>query len=120
MKPTLKTMKTKTTILPLLVLALGFLALRSTPKAFGVDPPPDGGYPNFNTAEGQNALFGLTTGQWNTALGAYTLWLNTDGSHNTAVGTAALLLNVGDQFAGEGLYNTAVGAAALLSNTIRL
>jgi hypothetical protein len=27
-----------------------------------VVPPPDGGYPNFNTAEGQNALFSLTTG----------------------------------------------------------
>ena len=27
------------------------------PAAFAVDPPPDGGYPNGNTAEGTNALF---------------------------------------------------------------
>jgi len=65
---------------------------------------------NFNTAEGQNALFSLTTGVWNTALGAFTLRSDTDGSYNTAVGTAALLSNVGSQ-------NTAVGVAALLLNT---
>ena len=76
-----------------------------------VDPPPDGGYPNFNTAEGQKALFSLTTGQWNTALGAFTLWQDTAGSYNTAVGAAALLLNTADS-------NTATGAGALLSNTI--
>src|SRR5262249_38565361 len=88
-----------------------------SPLAQAVVPPPDGGYPNFNTAAGQNALFSLTTGQWNTALGGFTLWKNTDGSFNTAVGTAALLLNVGDQSAGTGIENTAVGAASLLFNT---
>lgn len=80
------------------------------PQVQAVVPAPDGDYPNFNTAEGQKALFSLTTGQWNTALGAFTLWKNTDGSFNTAVGTAALLLNTGGD-------NTAVGAAALLLNT---
>jgi len=99
-----------------ILLALASLALFPTPKAFGVSPPPDGGYPGFNTAEGQNALFSRTTGQWNTALGGFTLWENTDGSFNTAVGTAALLLNVGNQANFEGIENTAVGAAALLSN----
>jgi len=96
-------------------LALTGFALSPTIQA--VSPTPDGGYPNFNTAEGHNALFNLTTGQWNTALGAFTLWKNTDGSFNTAVGTAALLLNIGNQGTGSGLGNTAVGAAALLLNT---
>jgi uncharacterized coiled-coil protein SlyX len=106
------------TTLRLSLTLLAFLCLTAvTPKAEAVVPPPDGGYPNFNTAEGQNALFSLTTGQWNTALGAFTLWKNTDGSYNTAVGTAALLFNVGDQSAEEGIKNTAVGAAALLLNT---
>jgi len=93
----------------------GFLGL--SPLVQAVVPSPDGGYPNVNTAEGQNALFSLTTGQWNTAVGGFTLWRNTDGSFNTAVGTAALLSNIGNQAAFEGIENTAVGAAALLSNT---
>jgi hypothetical protein len=50
----------------LLALALGLFALSPTIRA--VDPPPDGGYPNSNTAEGDNALFNLTTGFNNTAL----------------------------------------------------
>src|SRR5262245_14503256 len=74
-----------------------FAWLVAMPLTQAVVPPPDGAYPNFNTATGKNALFSLTTGQWNTALGGFTLWKNTDGSFNTAVGTAALLLNVGDQ-----------------------
>jgi len=96
-------------------LMFGFLGL--SPLVQAVVPSPDGGYPNVNTAEGQNALFSLTTGQWNTAVGGFTLWRNTDGSFNTAVGTAALLSNIGNQAAFEGIENTAVGAAALLSNT---
>ena len=102
---------------PPLLITLALLYFGLLPRAQAVVPPPDGGYPDFNTAEGQNALFGLTTGQWNTALGAFTLWKNTDGSFNTAVGTAALLFNIGNQSAGEGIENTAVGAAALLHNT---
>ena len=81
-----------------------------------VVPPPDGGYPNFNTAEGQNALFSLTTGSANTAVGWYSLFSNTEGSFNTAVGVGTLLFNVGDTtFYGK--ENTAMGAAALLFNT---
>ena len=34
-----------------------------------VVPAPDGGYPKFTTAEGQKALFNLTTGSANTAVG---------------------------------------------------
>jgi uncharacterized coiled-coil protein SlyX len=87
------------------------------PMANAVVPPPDGGYPGFNTAEGQNALFGLTTGVANTGVGWYSLFSNTDGSYNTAVGAGTLLFNIGDQGAFEGVDNTAVGAAALLFNT---
>ena len=87
------------------------------PIAKAVVPPPDGGYPGFNTAEGQNALFSLATGVANTAVGWFSLFSNTDGSYNTAVGAGTLLFNIGDQGAFEGVDNTAVGAAALLFNT---
>jgi hypothetical protein len=40
-----------------------------SPMAKAVVSPPGGGYPGFNTAEGQKALFSLTTGQGNTAVG---------------------------------------------------
>jgi len=39
-----------------LMLVLGLVPVSTT---FAVDPPPDGGYPNDNTAEGQDALFSL-------------------------------------------------------------
>src|SRR5215471_10216516 len=32
------------------------------PGTQAVNPPPDGGYPGGNSAEGQNALFGLSSG----------------------------------------------------------
>jgi hypothetical protein len=82
-----------------------------------VIPPPDGGYPGFNTAEGTNALFNLTTGVGNAAVGWYSLFSNTDGSYNTAVGAGTLLFNIGDQITEDGTQNTAVGTAALLFNT---
>lgn len=59
--------------------------------AQAVSPPPDGGYPGGNTAEGQNALFSLTTGSFNTAVGYVSLRSGTTGSYNTAVGAGALL-----------------------------
>ena len=96
-------------------------------KLQAVLPPPDGGYPGFNTAEGQNALFSLTTGSANTAVGWYSLFSNAEGSFNTATGAGALLFNTSDQntafgaaallFNTAGIDNTAVGAAALLNNT---
>jgi hypothetical protein len=69
------------------------LAILSLANAtFAVDPPPDGGYPNNNTAEGQDALFDLTTGDNNTALGFNALlgfW-----NCNDAVVPALFLLRV--------------------------
>ena len=60
-----------------------------------VIPPPDGGYPNFTTAEGQNALFSLTSGAANTAVGWFSLKSVTTGSFNTGVGAGTLVLNAG-------------------------
>jgi hypothetical protein len=90
------------------VFALACFAL--LPGAQAVSPAPDGGYPGGNTAEGQNALFGLSSGTYNTAVGFFSLRSDTAGNFNTAIGAGALLLNMGDE-------NTATGAAALLSNT---
>ena len=97
------------------VFVLGWFAI--APLVRAVVPAPDGGYPGFNTAEGQNALFNLTTGVGNTAVGWFSLWSDTDGSYNTAVGAGTLLFNVGNQSTGEGIQNTAIGTAALLNNT---
>jgi len=93
-----------------IALAFGYFALSPAPSAFGVVPAPDGGYPNFTTAEGTNALKNLTTGAANTAVGWYSLFTNTEGSFNTATGAGTLLFNTADE-------NTAFGAAALLSDT---
>ena len=41
---------------PLFFIAVALLYFAILPKAQAVIPPPDGGYPGFNTAEGQNAL----------------------------------------------------------------
>jgi hypothetical protein len=95
-------------ILATIVLVLGFAALSSISHA--VVPPPDGGYPGGNTAEGQAALFSLTTGGFNTAVGFLSLRSDVTASFNTSVGAGTLALTTGGQ-------NTAVGAAALLLNT---
>src|SRR5438477_7860589 len=95
---------------PLAAITLGWLAVQFAPNGFGVVPPPDGGYPNFTTAEGTNALKNLITGAANTATGWYSLFSATDGGFNTAIGAGSLLFNTASN-------NTAVGAAALLLNT---
>ena len=97
----------KTTIR--LLLAFIWL-LAAEQKGQAVVPPPDGGYPGFNTAEGQNALKNLTTGSGNTAVGWYSIFGATTASFNTALGAGTLALNTAEQ-------NTATGAGALLSNT---
>jgi len=96
-------------------------------SAQAVSPPPDGGYPNNNTAEGTLALFSLTTGSANTAVGFAALALNLFGTDNTALGTGALLNNTASANTGigslalfnnmQGTRNTATGFAALFSNT---
>ena len=53
-------------VLIFIAFALGSSALSSTSRA--VTPPPDGGYANENTAEGEDALFSVTTGGANTAM----------------------------------------------------
>jgi len=95
---------------PLLLITLTLHCTMLLPQAQAVVPPPDGGYPGFNTAEGHNALLNLTTGSANTAVGWFSLSLDATGSFNTATGAGTLLFNTGDQ-------NTAFGAAALLLNT---
>jgi len=99
----------------LTVLTLFFLAAIE-PTAQAVNPPPDGGYAGFNTAEGTNALKNLSTGVGNAAVGWFSLFSNTDGSFNTALGAGTLLFNIGNQSTGEGIKNSAIGTAALLFN----
>jgi len=108
-------MKNRSVIVATISFAITCFA--ALPGVQAVVPPPDGGYPGLNTAEGDKALFNLTTGSGNTAIGWFSLFSNTDGSFNTAVGAGTLLFNVGNASTFAGLENTAVGAAALLFNT---
>jgi uncharacterized coiled-coil protein SlyX len=110
----------------LIPFVLGSFALSPTARA--VTPAPDGGYSGFNTAEGEDALFSLTTGLANTANGAFALYENTTGSFNTASGFWALVNNTtgSDNTAtgfialsrnAQGRRNTANGVGALANNT---
>jgi len=98
----------KNRFIPFILVGLGMLPL--APRVNAVVPPPDGGYPGFNTAEGENALKNLTTGAANTGIGWYSLFSGTTASFNTGLGAGALSLNTADE-------NTAIGTAALLLNT---
>ena len=116
------------TSIPPVLITFALVCFSLFPKAHGVVPPPDGGYPGFTTAEGTNALQSLTTGSANTAVGWYSLFSDAAGSFNTATGAGALLFNTVDAntafgaaallFNTTGEQNTAVGEAALLNNTI--
>jgi hypothetical protein len=96
--------------LALLLISLVLACFTLPDTAHAVSPAPDGGYPNGNTAKGQNALHSLTSGGYNTAIGFLSLFSDTQSSFNTAIGAGTLLANTGDD-------NTATGAAALLNNT---
>jgi Chaperone of endosialidase len=97
----------------LLLIPLALTCFALSPRAGAVSPKPDGGYPNQNTAEGDNALFSLTTAFGNTAIGHSALFSNTAGG-NTATGAEALFSNT------TGNSETANGFAALFSNTVGL
>ena len=114
--------------LALLLIPLVFACFALSPDSASGCPPPDGGYPGVNTAEGDNALFSLTSGACNTAVGFVfaqkqhrgqlqhgdrrgTLLFNT-ADRNTAIGAAALFSNT------TGSFNTATGFLALTNNTV--
>jgi hypothetical protein len=113
--------------IPVFLVALACFGLSPMAQALLPPPPPDGGYPNGNTAEGTRALFNLTTGGNNTAVGFEALFIDTTGSFNTANGFSALHDNNGSSNTAvgnnalrdnqTGSQNTATGTAALRGNT---
>jgi uncharacterized coiled-coil protein SlyX len=108
-------------LIPLILVCFAF-----APQTRALVPPPDGGYPGFNTAEGDKALNFATTGAGNTALGWRACFNNFGASFNTGVGAGALVLNRADAntavgtasllLNNQGSRNTAVGAAAMVQN----
>ncbi|PYJ65679.1 MAG: hypothetical protein DMF38_10325 [Verrucomicrobia bacterium] len=100
----------KTSVPPVLIsFSLVCFALIQNTQALNL--PPDGGYPDGNTAEGQAALFSLTTGVANTAVGWLSLNTLDSGKFNTAIGAGTLIGNTANQ-------NTATGAGALFNTFI--
>jgi hypothetical protein len=97
------------TLVPTLLIILSIACFVFLSKSEAVSPPPDGGYPGGNTAEGQSALLSRTSGTYNTALGVYSLLILTSGNFCTGVGAGTLLSNSADE-------NTATGAGALFSH----
>jgi trimeric autotransporter adhesin len=137
-------MKTIMKIIYLAIALFAFACFVLSPQAQAVSPPPDGGYPGFNTAEGQDALGSVTTALRTRHLaGGRSLPTPTPTSippsgrersssnnraTNTAVGAAALLNNVDgsdNNAAGRnalnlnvsGFFNNAHGRSALVNNT---
>src|SRR5437870_683956 len=118
-------MKKRNITFTTILLVLGCFSLSPTARA--LNPPPDGGYRNQTTAEGDGALFSLTTGADNTAIGFNALHSLTIGSEATATGSLALFndttgFNTAYGFKAlysntDGFANTAIGGAALLFNT---
>jgi BclA C-terminal domain len=103
--------KIQITTLFFTLLAFGCFGLGGIVRATtDVNPPPDGGYPNFTTAEGENALKHLSTGAGNSAFGWFSLFADTTANYCTGLGAGTLALNNGDS-------NTASGTAALILNT---
>src|SRR5213080_4999451 len=112
-RQTMKTKKGKIDmkLQTLIHILIGIVCIGLLPKTQAVSPPPDGGYPGGNTAEGTSALLSRTTGTYNTAVGIYSLLSLTEGNVCTGVGAGTLLANTADE-------NTATGAGALLTNPI--
>jgi hypothetical protein len=120
-------MKNRNIILSLFTFACFVLP----PKTEAVVPPPDGGYPGANTAEGNGALNSITpqargSGANNTAVGYHTLFSDISGSRNTATGSVALANNNANDNTANGFHalgsntlgiqNTAIGSQALNNN----
>ena len=122
-----RAMKTMARLLPIL-LTFALVCFALVQNAQAVNPPPDGGYPGENTAEGTHALFSLAGGEFNTAVGWLALQSNTGAWYNTAVGAGALSSNRGEGrntatgagalFNSFGANNTANGAFALYTNSL--
>jgi hypothetical protein len=122
--------QSKNTTILLVLIALTLVCFALSPKARAVTRAPDGGYPNENTSEDDDALFSLKTGGDNTAMRFDALdsnttnpmanWIwGTTGDLNIARGlhTATLLQNgmvlvaagqndYGDPFGFAELYDT--------------
>jgi hypothetical protein len=96
-------MKSRNTILIAILSALAYFAFLPGGRA---DDPVT----LSNTADGDLALAGLTTGIYNSAFGFYALLSNADANFNTGVGAGVLLVNTASN-------NTTIGAAGLFSNT---
>jgi len=94
----------------LIYILMAIVCFAFSPQMQALSPPPDGGYPNGNTAEGDSALSGLTGGFYNSAFGFLSLLSNGSASFNTGVGAGVLLVNTANE-------QTAVGTATLFSNT---
>jgi hypothetical protein len=109
MKHLKPSIKFQTTILPLLIFALGSFALCQMAQAVG--PDTDGAIPGSNNGEGIGVLVSRTTGIWNTGTGFEALNHLTAGNQNTATGLRALFSDT------NGGFNTATGVYALFSNT---
>ena len=91
----------------LIPLALTYFALSPIARA-QLSPPPDGGYAARNTAEGDNALFSLTTGR-TTRLSVFKRSLATRPAASTPPPVQALANNT------TGTSNTATGLTRFLT-----
>jgi uncharacterized coiled-coil protein SlyX len=94
------------TSIPSVLITFALVSVALVHNTQALNPPPDGGYPGGNTAEGQNALLSLSSGTYNTRVGIYSLLNLTDGNFCTAIGAGALSSNT------EGHDNTALGDSA--------
>ncbi|HEY2569323.1 MAG TPA: hypothetical protein VGI25_08385 [Candidatus Udaeobacter sp.] len=59
-------MKTQSSLTARFIVLFAFGCFAVSPMTEAVTPPPDGGYPGGNTAEGASALLSLTGGTYNT------------------------------------------------------